>query len=308
VPSFVSEGQLGQARREEAGELTRYLASLPLAPAKHDSLKGGEEYAPGIFITEANGDYTAQVSIEAADMKSGLNGARSKLDTLLISVALRGVAFHRVRDGAKESIRPVEPSKHPTVIRSVSKVSGHIGRVGMPDELVRAAAERHSDLPPRVRRALELFHLGITAQDKTVSFFLCHASLESLASEDPPAALKTAVPDTTQRKKLVEAIEHLLTGAGLNASMRKRMLDHLKEAHATSPLGAFEQYLQGIGQNASKDALGACRDLRNDIAHGKPVKPDTEFHRLRVKLRSWLRAALTHEVSQRLGVTADRHP
>ena len=90
--------------------------------------------------------------------------------------------------------------------------------------------------------------------------------------------------------------------------MRQRILDHIQQAHATSPLDAFERYVQGVGRNASKDDLRACRDLRNDLAHGKPVKPDTKFHGLRVKLRSWLGAALTHEVSQHLGVTADRRP
>lgn len=145
--------------------MTRYLASLPIAPAKHDSLKGGEEYAPGISITVANGACTAHVSVEAADRKSAMNEARSKLDALLISMALRGVAFLRVRDAAKESIRSVEPHKRPAVPGVGLSISGHFGSLGVPDELVRAAAERHSDLPARIRRALELFHLGITAHD-----------------------------------------------------------------------------------------------------------------------------------------------
>lgn len=319
--------------------MTRYLVNLPVAPAKHDSLKGDEEYAPGISVTEANGDYMAHVSIEATDAQSAFDEAKRKLDTLLISMALRGLAFLRVGDGAKESIRPVEPpllpagelprvevvdgwvnptvqsqaahraalkDKHPAVI--ILKMSGRAGQRGMPDGLVRAATVRHSDLPPRLRQALSLFHLGITAHETTVSLFLCHASLELLASEKPPTALKTAVPDTTQREKLVEAIEQLLANEGLDVPTRKRILDHVREAHATSPLDAYERYLHDIGLNVSRDDLRACRDFRSDIAHGKLVKPDTKFHGLRVKLRSWLLAALAHEVSQHLGVTADCRP
>jgi hypothetical protein len=187
----------------------------------------------------------------------------------------------------------------------IRKIDSYGGLVGMPDELVRAATEHHSGLPVRVRQALSLFHTGITARDMTVAFFLCHASLESLVSEEPLTALKTAVPDDARRARLVEAVERLLANEGLDEQTRERILNHVREAHATSPVDAFERYLHGVGQNACGDELRACRKFRGLIAHGGPLDSDAQFHGLRMKLRTWLRAALTQEVSRCLGVTAD---
>jgi hypothetical protein len=293
----------------------RYQVSLPITPVRHDSFKTPAKYTSRISVEQTAGGYRADVVVEAKDEPEASDTAKKRLDEFLACEALRGVAFFRVDDDSEVTVRNLTP----TGVGAVHmRGGGRAGIVVSPnDDLVREATERYAGLQEPIPQALSLFHLGKIAHDPAVAFLLFYTSLEVLADSQPKeTALCKAVPDEQQRKELLDRVKAVLRDAISDETLRKRILEHLENAQAVSPVLLQLLYLRSIDVPANKRTgktpirkdLQQYRKYRGRIAHGKPPKQGDEFRECRRKLEELLHEALTRVVSLRLEQTRDGSP
>jgi hypothetical protein len=271
-----------------------YRVTLPFTSRKNHKLNLPIELPGAAIAASGSEEYLATLLVTATGAENALAVARSILEEILGTFAVRGSGFVEVRDARRQvglvdpkpvtegPIPPfdsvgggftaagaelVDPAGEQRRARRVANFNAEVTITKSNFDKERQWLEVRQKWPNEVRRAVALIYAGEVSGDPGVAFVLAYSALEVFAA--PPAVLlSTRIPEDSERRELLDMIRAALkTDSRLDDNDVGRLINSLSATNDVGPIPRFTAVFDAAGIEVAPTELEWIRVQRGSFVH-----------------------------------------
>jgi hypothetical protein len=304
----------------------QYEVKLPFRPVGYMRLPVPLDLPHSIHIEESDNDYVATITLTSTSALEALSQSITLLDDLLGLFAIADGRFLILREDSRRNVRRpnaeyvAEGPPPPFEViggyitqygAELTDPTGELRRSGKIVNLFVSPIVTHNNVEfetaallnrdkwsSRLARAVSLFHLAQCATDISVSFVLSYTTLEVLSDDNTAGLFKAIIPDSEQRRLVLEQISDILSKTGCHDEQVERFLRQIQNTRQNSQLDAFAQYFTSQNIPTSLLDLKWYREQRSRFVHEGGFDISDEAKKRMEAFKAAIRQALRQEISR----------